>query len=67
MSESDYEPSENSFAKNIAYDAIEAELEDQGFSVIDEFDMIDLADAVVEALLRAGVTIPENIHNPHGH
>jgi hypothetical protein len=66
MSESDYEPAENSFAKNIAYDAIEAELEDQGFAVIDEFDLIDLADAVVEALLRAGVTIPETIHNPHG-
>jgi hypothetical protein len=64
-----YEPQENSFAKNHAQDALEAALEDQGIDPYDEdggIDLIDLADAVVEALLAAGVRIPEGITNPHG-
>lgn len=64
MSKADFEPAEHSNAKNVAYDAIEAELEEQGFD-LSEFDLIDLADAVVEALLAAGVTIPEDLPNPH--
>lgn len=65
-----YEPAEHSHAKNHAMDALEAELEKQGVEVYaddDEggVDLIGLADAVVEALIRAGVTIPEDISNPH--
>lgn len=59
-----FEPQENSHAKNHAMDALEAALEKQG---IDAVDLISLADAVVEALIKAGITIPENISNPHGH
>lgn len=64
-----YEPQENSFAKNHAMDALEAELEKQGIDPYKDeggIELIELADAVVEALIRAGVTIPENISNPHG-
>jgi hypothetical protein len=63
-----YEPAENSAAKNHAMDALEAELEKQGIDPYDEeaeIELIDLADAVVEALIRAGVTIPEDISDPH--
>jgi hypothetical protein len=70
-----YEPAENSNAKNHAMDALEAELERQGidpYPDIDDgedggIDLINLADAVVEALIDAGVSIPENISNPHSH
>jgi hypothetical protein len=67
-----YEPQENSFAKNHAMDALEAELEKQGVEVYSDddeggIDLINLADTVVEALLAAGVTIPEDISNPHKH
>jgi hypothetical protein len=64
-----YEPQEHSFAKNHAMDALENELEKQVIDPYDEdneIDLINLADAVVEALLAAGVTIPEGITNPHG-
>lgn len=64
MSETEYEPEENSFAKNVAYDAIEESLEDQGLN-LEDVDLIEVADAVVEALLAAGVSIPENLKNPH--
>lgn len=64
MPELEYEPVENSNAKNIAWDAIERTLESQGFD-LEEFDLIEIADAVVEALLAAGVTIPEDLPNPH--
>ena len=69
MSEYDYEPQENSFAKDIAMDALEAELERQGIDPYpdieeDGIELIELADAVVEALLAAGVKIPEDIKNP---
>lgn len=65
MAETEYEPVENSNAKNVAYDALEAELEKQDSASVDECDLIDLADAVIEALLAAGVTIPEDLPNPH--
>jgi hypothetical protein len=69
-----YEPQEHSFAKNHAMDALEKELEKQGIDPYPDLDdgddsgidLIGLADAVVEALLATGVTIPENISNPHG-
>lgn len=69
-----YEPQENSFAKNHAMDALEKELERQGIDPYPDLDdgaeggvdLINLADAVVEALMKAGVTIPEDISNPHG-
>lgn len=65
-----YEPQENSHAKNHAMDALEAELERQGVEVYTDdddggIDLINLADAVVEALLRAGVTIPETVTDPY--
>ena len=63
-----YEPQENSFAKNHAMDALEKELEKQGIDPYDEdgeIELISLADAVVEALIAAGVTIPEGISDPH--
>jgi hypothetical protein len=68
-----YEPQTHSFAKNHALDALEFEIERQGQSDLIEMDaddnvqldLIDLADAVVEALIAAGVTIPDNISNPH--
>lgn len=66
MPEVEYEPVENSNAKNVAWDAIESTLEEQGFD-LEEFDLIAIADAVVEALLAAGVTIPEDLANPHEH
>lgn len=67
-----YEPQENSFAKNHAMDALEKELEKQGVEVYTDddeggIDLINLSDAVVEALIAAGVTIPESISNPHAH
>jgi hypothetical protein len=70
MPEYDYEPQENSFAKNVAMDALEAELENQGIDPYpdieeDGIDLIGLSDAVVEALLAAGVKIPEDIKDPH--
>ena len=64
-----YEPAENSYAKNHAMDALEAELERQGIDPYDEdspIELISLSDAVVEALLKVGVTIPEGLTNPHG-
>lgn len=68
-----YEPAENSAAKNHAMDALEAELERQGIDPYPDLDdgedggidLINLADAVVESLIKAGVTIPENITDPH--
>jgi len=63
-----YEPQENSFAKNHAMDALEAELEKQGIELYEDGspELIELADAVVEKLIAAGVVIPEDISNPHG-
>jgi hypothetical protein len=62
-----YEPQEHSFAKNHAMDALEAELEKQGIELYEDGspELIELADAVVEKLIAAGVTIPEDISNPH--
>lgn len=60
MPEVVYEPEENSKAKSIAMEAIEEELLEQGFDP-EEFDLIDLADAVVEVLILAGVKIPESL------
>lgn len=68
-----YEPQENSFAKNHVMDALEKELEKQGIDPYPDLDdgeeggidLINLSDVVVEALIAAGVTIPESISNPH--
>lgn len=65
-----FEPAENSFAKNHAMDALEAELERQGVEVYSDndeggIDLINLADSVVEKLIASGVVIPEDLSNPH--
>lgn len=59
-----------SAAKNIVRDALEAELQNQGipcepFESDQAADLIDLAGKTVEALLSAGVTIPETLQDPH--
>lgn len=67
MSDTEYEPAEHSHAKDHAMDALDAELERQGIGTFDPDDnpkgpeLIDLADAVVERLIKEGVTIPESI------
>lgn len=59
-----------SAAKNIVRDALETELQEQGIPC-DPFeselaaDLISLADTTVEALLSAGVEIPDNLQDPH--
>lgn len=65
-----YEAAENSAAKDIAMQALEAELEKQDINTDpDEYlngvELIALAEAVVEALLKAGVTIPEGLKSPY--
>lgn len=66
-----YEPAENSYAKDHAMAALESELEKQGVEIYEDdaselIDLIGLADAVVEALLKVGVTIPEDIPKLYG-
>ena len=62
-----YETTETSHAKDHVRDALEMELDDQGIDPYSERsdqpapDLIDLADAVVERLLKEGVIIPETI------
>lgn len=72
MSDYDYEPAENSAAKDVAMDALEAELYRQGVEVYTDddnneggIDLINLADAVVESLLKVGATIPEDLKSPN--
>lgn len=62
-----YEPSENSAAKDVVMDALERSLSDQGRDPYDnryEIELISLADDVVEALLKVGVTIPKGLESP---
>lgn len=72
MSDYDYEPAENSAAKDIVMDALEAELDKQGVTVYTDddnneggIDLINLADSVVESLLKVGVKVPEDLKSPH--
>lgn len=66
-----YETEEISYAKDHARSAIEEELEQQGLDPYSEHsdqsspDLIGLADAVVERLLKEGVSIPEGIRPLH--
>lgn len=62
-----YEPAPHSYAKNHAMDALEKELDKQGIELYEDGspELIELSDAVVEALIRAGVTIPDDITDPH--
>lgn len=71
MSDYDYEPAENAAAKDVVMDALEAELYKQGVEVYTDddnneggIDLINLSDAVVESLLKVGVTIPEDLKSP---
>lgn len=66
-----YELAENSAAKDFAMEALYAEFERQGVDVDADsgdmiIDMIDLADTVVEALLKVGITIPGDLESPYG-
>ena len=63
----EYEPAENAAAKDVAMDALEKALTDQGREPYDEvypIELIGLADAVVEALLKVGVIIPDGLQSP---
>ena len=55
-----YEPASHGAAKNIVL--VELESLDPDYDAAT--DHIDMADAIVEALLKAGVTIPEDIKDP---
>lgn len=72
MSDNQYETAETSYAKDHARDALDLELERQGITAFDPEDspfgpeLIDLADAVVERLIKEGVTIPDTIRSLHG-
>ena len=73
MSETQYELAEISAAKDHAMDAIERELDKQGVNPYPDGDirggsieLIDLADAVVERLLKEGVTIPDTMLDLQG-
>jgi len=66
-----YEPAENAAAKDVAMDALERSLAKQGIDPYPDGDirggsieLIDLADDVVEALLKAGITVPEDLKSP---
>lgn len=62
-----YEPAENSAAKDIVLDALEISLTKQGrdpYVEGEEIELISLADDVVEALLKAGIAVPETLKSP---
>lgn len=64
-----YEAAAVSAAKDHVLDALAHELDQQGVYPYDEEDnpieLLSLADAVVERLIREGVTIPETIRELH--
>lgn len=65
-----YEPAQNAAAKDHVMEALYEGFEKQGINVdADEVEnapeMIGLADAVVEALLKVGVVIPEDLESPY--
>lgn len=65
-----YEPAQNAAAKDHVMEALYEEFEKQGINVDQDEDpnapeMIGLADAVVEALLKVGVVIPEALESPY--
>jgi coenzyme F420-reducing hydrogenase alpha subunit len=57
---------EVSAAKNIAYDALERFADEKMDVESSGFDPIELADSIVEDLLKAGVVFPESLVDPHG-
>jgi len=67
-----YEPAENAAAKDVAMDALEQSLTKQGIDPYPDLDddeeggidLIGLADDVVEALLKVGITVPEGLKSP---
>lgn len=66
-----YEPAENSNAKDHVLATLEVQFDKQGIDLgdgdsDDDPDLIGMADAVVEALLAAGVIIPEDLPRPAG-
>lgn len=67
-----YEPAQNAAAKDHVMEALYEEFEKQGINVdadedLDENvpELIGLADAVVEALLKVGVVIPDDLESPY--
>lgn len=61
-----YEPAEVSSAKDVVMEVFHDKLGHLAFDERDDHgvDCIELADACVEALIKAGVTIPEDIEAP---
>lgn len=56
---------EVSAAKNIAYDALERFADEKMDVESSGFDPIELANSIVEDLLKAGVVFPESLVDPH--
>lgn len=65
-----YDTAEEKAAKNIAYDALEEHFRvENGIDPHNPDTLVDLtglADAVVGALVAAGVVIPTSVDDPHG-
>lgn len=60
-----YELAEVSAAKDHALDALQRELDQQGIGSYD-IELISLADAVVERLIKEGVVIPDTMCDLNG-
>lgn len=65
-----YEPAQNAAAKDHVMEALYEEFEKQGINVDADEDenapeLIGLADAIVESLLKVGVIIPQDLKSPY--
>ncbi|NSX37162.1 hypothetical protein HTS88_12210 [Pseudarthrobacter oxydans] len=65
-----YEPAQNAAAKDYVMEALYAEFERQGINTGQDEDpnapeMIDLADAIVESLLKVCVVVPQDLKSPY--
>lgn len=60
----DFEYAEVSNAKDHVMEAVRDELEVQGFD-LEDFDLIAVADRVIETLLNVGVTVPDTLTSPY--
>lgn len=65
-----YEPAQNAAAKDYVMEALYVEFDRQGINTDQDEDpdapeMIELADAIVEALLKVGVVIPQDLKSPY--
>jgi hypothetical protein len=65
-----YEPAQNAAAKDYVMEALYAEFDRQGINTDQDDDpdapeLIVLADAIVESLLKVGVVIPQDLKSPY--